>query len=171
MKNKNTSYLKSFYFSGFTLIELLVLVAEVMLAMAVLLFSGFVSQRRVEAAANELQNAFSVVRSEAIKASLGVHLISISNHFKPGWVLITDSSASPNADTHCIDVKALDGQGFFSQTQSNSIKLTGRDLYPGGLRQRMEFCDASRSSDIDKNAVSIEPSGFANRGQYGSFAT
>jgi type II secretory pathway pseudopilin PulG len=129
MKNKNTSYLKSVYFSGFTLIELLVLVVDLILAMAVLLFSGFVSQRRVEAA------------------------------------------ASLNADTHCIDVKALDGQGFFSQTQSNSIKLTGRGRYPGGLRQWMEFCAAPRSSDIDKNAVSIEPSGFANRGQYGSFAT
>jgi Tfp pilus assembly protein FimT len=171
MKNKNTTYLKSFYFFGFTLIQLLVLVAEVILAMAVLLFSGFVSQRRVEAAANELQNTVSVVRCQAIKPSLGVHLISLSNHFKPGWVLSTDSSASLNADTHCIDVKALDGQGFFSQTQSNSIKLTGRGRYPGGLRQWMEFCAAPRSSDIDKNAVSIEPSGFANRGQYGSFAT
>ena len=171
MKNKNTSYLKSVYFSGFTLIELLVLVADLILAMAVLLFSGFVSQRRVEAAANELQNTVSVVRCEAIKPSLGVHLISISHNFKPGWVISTDTSASPNADTHCIAVKALDGQDFSSQMQSNSIKLTGRGRYPGGLRQWIEFCAASRSSDIDKNAVSIEPSGFASRGQYGRFAT
>ena len=170
MKNKNTSYLKSFYFSGFTLIELLLVVAGVILAMAVLLFRGFVSQRRVEAAANEFQNAVSVARREAIKPSLGVHLIPISNNFKLGWVLSTHASASLNAGANRIAVKASDGQGFFSQIQSNSLKFTGCGRYPGEVTQRIQFCDASRSSDIDKNAVAIEPSGFANRGQYGSCA-
>ena len=121
MKNKNTSYLKSFYFSGFTLMELLLIVAGVILAMAVLLFRGFVSQRRVEAAANEFQNAVSVARREAIKPSLGVHLIPISNNFKLGWVLSTHARASLNAGANRIGIKASDGQGFLRRCKATHL--------------------------------------------------
>ena len=121
MKNKNTSYLKSFYFSGFTLIELLLVVAGVILTMAVPLFSGFVSQRRVEAAANEFQNAITVARREAIKPSLGVHLIPISNNFKLGWVLSTHARASLNAGANRIGIKASDGQGFFRRCKATHL--------------------------------------------------
>lgn len=81
---------------GFTLIELLIVVAliSIMLAIAVPSFATFISNYRATSAVNDLLQAITLTRTEALKRGRKVTLAPISGDWTNGWTVFIDTGTA-----------------------------------------------------------------------------
>jgi type IV fimbrial biogenesis protein FimT len=83
---------------GFTLIELMVVVAlvAIMLAIAVPSFASFISSYRATAAINDILQAVTQTRTEALKRGRRVTLAPIAGDWTQGWTVFVEPTATAN---------------------------------------------------------------------------
>ncbi len=83
---------------GFTLIELMVVVAlvAIMLALAVPSFASFISNYRATAAINDILQAVTQTRTEALKRGRKVTLAPVSGDWRQGWTVFVEPAATAN---------------------------------------------------------------------------
>ena len=83
-------------FKGFTLIELMIAIAmfAILIAVGVPNFRASIQNNRIITNANGLISAMMIARSEAIKRSVNVRIMSISGNqnWTNGWTVITDNN-------------------------------------------------------------------------------
>lgn len=98
--------------AGFTLIELMVAVAllAIMAGIAVPSFAAFISNYRATAAANDMLQALTLTRGEALKRGRRVTLLPVSSDWTKGWIIFVDTDndlALDNGETTIFKHEAL----------------------------------------------------------------
>ncbi len=83
---------------GFTLIEILIVIAliTIMLGIAVPSFVSFVSSYRATAAINDIVQAVTMTRAEALKRGRRVTLAPVSGDWRNGWIIFVDTRTGGN---------------------------------------------------------------------------
>jgi type IV fimbrial biogenesis protein FimT len=113
--------------SGFTIVELMMtlVVAGIILAIAVPAFRDFVANNRLTAATNTLIASISYARSEAVRQSRIVRIVSPDDDWAGGWTILDQ-----NGDTlRTFDAMAGD---VTMEATTTTLQFDGRGLLIGG---------------------------------------
>ncbi len=119
---------------GFTLVELMITlaIAAIVLTFAVPSFTAIIKNNRIITQANEMVTALNLARSEAIKRTTIVNVVSTNNStdWSGGWrvevnggaTLRTFDALDPNLSfTSGVDTYQYNAQGFISVAGSNDV--------------------------------------------------
>jgi type IV fimbrial biogenesis protein FimT len=162
--------------SGFTIIELMmaVAIAAILATIAVPSFSGSIARNRVSSISSDYVAALNVARSEAIRRSRPVTLLSkgTSGSFTEGWEIITDENgdgAKPSTVTdsdgrvlrdHEAIYSSLTLKGVNADNSANSgihVIFNSRGVLNGGSPQYFSLCHTNTA--IKGRKVTVFASG------------
>ncbi|PHS71152.1 MAG: general secretion pathway protein GspH [Methylophaga sp.] len=138
---------------GFTIIELMItlVIAGVLASIAAPSFSNIIKNNRMTTQYNELLASLSLARSEAVKQSENVIILSNNGAvWNDGWTIFidADSDTVPDANEIIRVHGALSGGNILRfNSATNKITYIGSGLTKGGSNGTFTLCDDRGNSE------------------------
>lgn len=157
---------------GFTLVELMVVlaIAAILLAIGVPSFQSFIARARVDAAANELQSALQLARSEAARRSGTVTIALLgtagTRNWTTGWRVFVDTNANGMFDAGDEEVRVFPAiqtplTVMSSAGAATSLSFDGRGRVTPAAANTFAVCFDNDLSNA--RAILVSPGGRVRR--------
>lgn len=152
---------------GFTLIELLstIMVAAVLAAISIPMYTSFVRSQRVKTAAYDLAYALTLARGEAIKRNSTVQVSTDSNGWKFGWTVATTAGTpitllDHKTPTYLNTSNAAVSYLTVTPATGNTVTYNGSGRLNGTVTSFKIASASGSTTEVPPRCVTIELSGL-----------
>ena len=163
-KKKLTSISSGYY--GFSLIELMIVLAilGVLVGASFIAVKNYIPNEDVRQVALQLQSAFLMARSEAVKRSNNVYITASEDGYSGGWIVSTNlvrtyEQCVENGDADCVYVFQNERNISFSGDIAQ-VFYDRQGRLPLGLSLSVSVCDINKSSFVTKRVIDVASNGF-----------